>query len=107
MAWTSLIVVYAQHGFVDEGVKCFKKMCDERIVPIAISFFSILNACGSLRGLQMGKQIHLEVRKRGLLCLSCKQNVASWKKHKKYSKHTRRIKSLEMNVFKSVNVVYS
>ena len=64
VSWNILIVGYAQHGFVDEALRCFKKM---PMSPDAITYLCILKACSMTRSLQIGEYIDAEVRKRGLL----------------------------------------
>jgi pentatricopeptide repeat protein len=61
MSWTSLIAGYAEHGSGQVALKCFKEMKDEGFFTDAITFASVLKACGNIGALQKGREIHAMV----------------------------------------------
>ena len=67
ISWNALIAGYVRQGQGHEALGCFERMKGEGLSPNAISFTSILNACGSTRSLKKGKHIHEEIMNRGLL----------------------------------------
>ena len=67
VTWSALIGGYARHGFGEEALKCFRHMNDARIRPNAVTYVCVLNACGIVGSLEIGKYIDAEVRKQGLL----------------------------------------
>ncbi|XP_019076721.1 pentatricopeptide repeat-containing protein ELI1, chloroplastic [Vitis vinifera] len=46
VAWNSMIVGYAMHGFSQEALQLFKSMCRMGLHPTNITFIGILSACG-------------------------------------------------------------
>ncbi|KAK7250969.1 hypothetical protein RIF29_33781 [Crotalaria pallida] len=46
VAWNSMIMGYAIHGFSEEAFKLFHEMCRMGIKPTDISFIAVLTACG-------------------------------------------------------------
>ena len=67
VTWNALIAGYAQNGFGDEAVKCFKKMQDEGISPNVVTYICILKVCGFAVSLDVGRDLHAEIRKQGLM----------------------------------------
>ncbi|KAI5069870.1 hypothetical protein GOP47_0016171 [Adiantum capillus-veneris] len=67
VTWNALIAGYAEHGPVDEALCCLSQMRSEGNFPDLVTFICILKACGSLRALEKGKEIHAEVEMQGLL----------------------------------------
>ncbi|KAH7278288.1 hypothetical protein KP509_38G034200 [Ceratopteris richardii] len=65
--WTALIGGYANIGKGHKALSCFKRMRQEGISPSAATFVSILKACGDMRMLDKGEEIHNEILKHGLL----------------------------------------
>lgn len=65
--WNALLSGYTQHGFGHEALDCYKRMQDEGVHPDAVTFLSVLKACGSTGAVEKGAQIHAELRRRGLL----------------------------------------
>ena len=45
VAWNSMIVGYAMHGFSQEALQLFYEMCRMGFRPTAITFIGVLNAC--------------------------------------------------------------
>ena len=66
-AWNALIAGFVQYEQYDEAFSCLDKMRSEGPAPDALTFSSILKACGSVRYIDKGKQIHDEIIRKGLL----------------------------------------
>ena len=67
VSWSALIAGYTQQRQCEEALNCFDQMQNEGISPDAITFISILKACGSTKAIHKGKQIHDEIVRRGML----------------------------------------
>ena len=68
VTWNSLICGYVQHGLAEEALKLFQFMKDQDdISPDSITFSCTLKACGIVKSVKMGEEIHMEVKKQGLL----------------------------------------
>ena len=67
ISWNALMTGYAQLGYANETLDCFVKMQREGLSPVGVTFTCILKACGSIRAIDRGKQIHDEIINRGLL----------------------------------------
>ena len=67
VTWNALISKYTQLGHGEEALSCFYRMKREGLSPTIITFTCILKACGSIGLLEKGKEIHDEIRKKGLL----------------------------------------
>ena len=65
--WGALIAGYAEQDQCHEALDCFEQMCSEGICPNVVTFICILKACGKIRAIDKGKQIHDEIMSRGLL----------------------------------------
>ena len=65
--WSALISGYSQNGLGHEALKCFRQMQRDQIQPNAVTYASVLKACGIIRSLEIGEGIAVEVRKQGLL----------------------------------------
>uniref|UniRef100_A0A6N2M4B4 Uncharacterized protein n=1 Tax=Salix viminalis TaxID=40686 RepID=A0A6N2M4B4_SALVM len=46
VAWNSMVVGYAMHGFSQDALRLFKDMCMIGYHPTDITFIGVLNACG-------------------------------------------------------------
>jgi pentatricopeptide repeat protein len=66
VTWSALISGYAQHGLGEEAMACFEQMQSERIIPDAVTFVSVLKACGITGSVRMGEKLHSQIRARGL-----------------------------------------
>jgi pentatricopeptide repeat protein len=66
VSWTALIAGYVQQGRGNEALRQFERMKGEGISPNAISFTSVLKACGSMQSLSKGKHVHEEIISSGL-----------------------------------------
>lgn len=67
VSWSALIAGYAQQGKGEEALKCFEEMQTKGLVPNLVTFMAVLKACGSIRAVVKGTQIHDELAKQGLL----------------------------------------
>ncbi|KAI5055306.1 hypothetical protein GOP47_0030451 [Adiantum capillus-veneris] len=65
--WNAIIAGYAQHGLGYEALSCLEQMQNEGHSPSIVTYICILKACGSVRAIEKGEQIHAEVNKQGLL----------------------------------------
>ena len=67
VSWNALITGYTQHGLGNEALQWFRKMQNECVCPDVVTYICVLKACGIVGSLEVGKDIHVEVRKQGLL----------------------------------------
>jgi pentatricopeptide repeat protein len=67
VSWTALIVGYVQHELGDEALASFVQMRREGFSPDATAFACVLKACGNLRRIDKGEEIHREIAELGLL----------------------------------------
>ena len=66
-SWSALISGYVQQGQGHAALQCLERMQNEGINPNEVSFLCTLKACGSMKTIDKGKQIHDEIVRRGLL----------------------------------------
>lgn len=64
--WSFMIARYAQSGRSEDAVDLFCRMRQAFVVPNQFTFASLLQACATMEGLVLGKQIHSHVLKVGL-----------------------------------------
>ncbi|XP_038692710.1 putative pentatricopeptide repeat-containing protein At5g13230, mitochondrial [Tripterygium wilfordii] len=64
--WSFMIARYAQRGLSIEAVELFCQMRQEFVIPNEYTFASLLQACATMEGLNLGAQIHCNVFKLGL-----------------------------------------
>ncbi|KAH7428636.1 hypothetical protein KP509_09G009700 [Ceratopteris richardii] len=69
--WNTLITGYAQNGNGEMALRCFDQMKKRDFSPNAVTFVSVLKACGSLQALQKGCDVHEQV----LQEKSCERNT--------------------------------
>ncbi|KAI5064468.1 hypothetical protein GOP47_0021138 [Adiantum capillus-veneris] len=67
ISWSALIAGYVQHGKNEHALLCFDSMQREGLSPDAVTFISILEACGSIGAVDKGDLIYDEIAKQGLL----------------------------------------
>ncbi|KAJ7532326.1 hypothetical protein O6H91_14G083400 [Diphasiastrum complanatum] len=65
-SWNAMIGAYVKHGLGGKAIALFEKMVKDRVEPDAVTFVSILKACGSIAAIDYGKLIHAKVREKGL-----------------------------------------
>jgi pentatricopeptide repeat protein len=62
ISWTALISAYVEHvACGKEALACFRRMLQEGIPPDAVTYVSILKACGGIRALNDGKEMHAKI----------------------------------------------
>ena len=61
-----MIARYAQSDRCEEAVELFCQMRQAFVVPNQFTFSSLLQTCATMKGLDLGKQIHSHVLKVGL-----------------------------------------
>ena len=67
VAWCALISGYTKQDRGYEALNCFERMQSEGLFPSVITFTCILKACGSVRAIDKGRQIHYEIIRRDML----------------------------------------
>jgi pentatricopeptide repeat protein len=64
--WTALIQAYVEQGHASEALERFEQMQRRSVPPTIVTFVCTLRACGSVKALDIGHRIHVEITKRGL-----------------------------------------
>ncbi|KAI5055098.1 hypothetical protein GOP47_0030243 [Adiantum capillus-veneris] len=64
-SWTAVISACVDGGRAQDALKMHVLMKDDGVEPNEFTYASLLKACGILRDLQTGKQLHDDVRKKG------------------------------------------
>ncbi|KAI5058915.1 hypothetical protein GOP47_0027085 [Adiantum capillus-veneris] len=67
VSWNALISGYVVHGHGGEALNCLEKMDEEGLSPDAITFVSVLKACGCVGALDKGQNVHARILREGLL----------------------------------------
>lgn len=67
VSWTALITGYSEHGNGEKALYCFEQMQLEGIHPDSLTYASILKACGALGASNRGRELHAELKRKGLL----------------------------------------
>ncbi|CAA7401532.1 unnamed protein product [Spirodela intermedia] len=68
ISWNAMIAIYANNSMAAEAVELYRRMELEGVEPDAVTFVSVLPACGDLSALALGAQIHDLVRRKKNLC---------------------------------------
>ena len=76
VSWTTMISGYVEHGHIDKALSCFKYMEFEGVSPNVATFVCILKACGVIRAIEKGHEIHAYIQRKGLLESECFMNSA-------------------------------
>ncbi|XVF06372.1 hypothetical protein REPUB_Repub06bG0042500 [Reevesia pubescens] len=58
VSWTAMIAGYIHCNKLEEGIKLFARMTEERTKPNEITLLSLVVECGFLGALELGKQLH-------------------------------------------------
>jgi pentatricopeptide repeat protein len=66
ISWTSLISGYVKHEQSEEALNCFRLMQSQGIPPNVVTYACGLRACGILRDMERGREMHYEVARKGL-----------------------------------------
>ncbi|XP_019230652.1 PREDICTED: pentatricopeptide repeat-containing protein At3g21470 [Nicotiana attenuata] len=64
--WNSLICGYTQNGCCEEALEAFSKMQDEGFEPDEVTVVSVLSACAQLALLDVGKEVHEMIVRKGI-----------------------------------------
>ncbi|KAH7443638.1 hypothetical protein KP509_02G043000 [Ceratopteris richardii] len=67
VCWNTLIAGYVQTGYNEEAFESFSQMRQQGLSPSSVTFCCILKACGNLRVLDRGQEIHTELVEKKLL----------------------------------------
>ncbi|VFQ75468.1 unnamed protein product [Cuscuta campestris] len=65
--WTAMIRGYSMQGSLEEAVKMYGLMRLEGLSPVSFTFTALLKACGDDLAVELGRQIHGQCVKAGLL----------------------------------------
>ncbi|KAI5066826.1 hypothetical protein GOP47_0017354 [Adiantum capillus-veneris] len=68
ISWNTIITAFAQYGRTDEVFKHFENLKVEGLKPDEYTFSCLLSVCTSLGDVNLGSNIHEEVRNAGLEC---------------------------------------
>ncbi|CAK9174333.1 unnamed protein product [Ilex paraguariensis] len=63
VTWTSIIAGYARNGFGEEAIRLFRVMRRRKVFSNKLTMVSILRACGLIRALSTGKEVHAQIIK--------------------------------------------
>ena len=67
VSWNALISGYAEHGHGERAISCLDRMTDDGISPDAVTLVCGLKACGSIRNIPKGEEIHSDAMRKGFL----------------------------------------
>ncbi|KAI5063694.1 hypothetical protein GOP47_0022241 [Adiantum capillus-veneris] len=67
VVWTSLIGGYIEHEKGEQALQCFNAMQKDGIMPDAPAFVLAIKACGTVKAIEKGQELHAEVERQGLL----------------------------------------
>ncbi|KAI5081461.1 hypothetical protein GOP47_0004644 [Adiantum capillus-veneris] len=67
VTWTTLIMGYTEHERGKEALECFDQMQLEGIFPDAVTLIYSLKACGLTQAREKVQEIHLLIKRQGLL----------------------------------------
>ncbi|KAA8530418.1 hypothetical protein F0562_005127 [Nyssa sinensis] len=66
VSWNTMISAYFQNGCAKEALLIFNKMMNEGVEPDCVTIVSVLPACGYLKDLKCGREVHDLVEQKGL-----------------------------------------
>lgn len=64
--WNTLITGYAQNGYSDGAIDAFHKMQGEGFEPDAVTVSSVLSACAQSGRLDIGREVHSLINRKGI-----------------------------------------
>ncbi|KAI5074984.1 hypothetical protein GOP47_0010945 [Adiantum capillus-veneris] len=67
VSWNALITGYVESGYFKEAVKVYEQMQSKAVPPNAITYLSVLKACGCVGATEKGIEIHKEIAQKGFL----------------------------------------
>ncbi|KAI3776701.1 hypothetical protein L1987_46489 [Smallanthus sonchifolius] len=63
VTWTCIIAGYARNGCREEAINLFRVMKRRKIYVNKLTMVSMIRACGSIKALQTGKELHAQILK--------------------------------------------
>ncbi|KAH6559573.1 hypothetical protein KP509_1Z003200 [Ceratopteris richardii] len=66
VSWNTLLCGYVAFEYGEETLKFFDQMQFERITPNVVTYIAVLKACGLLKAIDRGHEIHFEIQGKGL-----------------------------------------
>ncbi|XP_071716855.1 pentatricopeptide repeat-containing protein At1g71460, chloroplastic [Rutidosis leptorrhynchoides] len=66
ISWTAMIESYIENGCLNEAIGVFRSMVVSKHRPDSVTTSRMLNVCGKLKALKLGKEIHSQVLKKDL-----------------------------------------
>nr|XP_043616886.1 pentatricopeptide repeat-containing protein At4g18520, chloroplastic-like [Erigeron canadensis] len=66
VTWTSIIAGYARNNLGEEAINLFRVMKRRNIYVNKLTMVSLIRACGSIRALQTGKELHAQILKNNI-----------------------------------------
>ncbi|MCO5583059.1 hypothetical protein L7F22_036966 [Adiantum nelumboides] len=67
-AWNALVAGYVACEASQEALESYEQMCAGAVLPNEVTFVCALKACGSIGVVNIGRSIHMEMLKKGLVC---------------------------------------
>ncbi|KAH7353034.1 hypothetical protein KP509_19G076100 [Ceratopteris richardii] len=67
VTWNTLMTGFARHGYSQKVFRCFEQIRVKGILPDDVTFLCILKACGNLKAIAKGTEIHNEIVEQGWL----------------------------------------
>jgi pentatricopeptide repeat protein len=64
-SWNSRLARYVKAGQHENALELFQQMQQEGMIPDGFTFVQLLNACASLRALEEGRHIHMQIIQQG------------------------------------------
>lgn len=61
VSWTALTGGYAESGDGEKAIQIFQQMLHAGLQPSKITYMNVLIACGNLKALEQGKQVHTRI----------------------------------------------
>nr|GME15487.1 pentatricopeptide repeat-containing protein At1g71460, chloroplastic [Ipomoea batatas] len=69
IAWTAMISSYIESGSLHEALDVFRAMQLSKHRPDSVAMARMLEICGELRDLKLGREVHAQVLKKDLACV--------------------------------------
>ncbi|XP_076947854.1 pentatricopeptide repeat-containing protein At4g18520, chloroplastic-like [Bidens hawaiensis] len=66
VTWTCIIAGYARNGQGEEAINLFRVMKRRKIFVNKLTMVSMISACGSIKALQTGKELHAQILKNNI-----------------------------------------